>query len=233
MDLSRARLNAIFHRLPPPVRKLVVDEFNRLYYASGQTTWQTTQWMGADVWKPPSDLWVMQEILYETKPDLLIETGIHLGGSTLYFGDLFERMGDGRVIAVDIHLTHADKRVFEHSRIEVIQGSSTDPEIVAKLREAAEGKRVMVNLDSDHSADHVVRELELLGPLVSEGCYLIVEDTNLNGHPIKSWPYGDGPMEALERWHPNHPEFVTDKHRERLMLTFNPNGYLKRRAIDR
>jgi cephalosporin hydroxylase len=222
-------MSAVIHRLPPPVRKLVVNEFNRLYYATAERTWQTTKWMGADVWKPPSDLWVMQEILFETKPDLLIETGIHLGGSTLFFGDLFERMDHGRVIAIDIILTEADTRVFEHPRIEVIEGSSVDPAVIAKLSESAEGKRVMVDLDSDHSAAHVQRELELLAPLVSEDCYLVVEDTNLNGHPITSWPYGDGPMEALERWHPHHPEFVRDQYRERLMLTFNPKGFLKRR----
>lgn len=231
MDLSRARINAILHRLPPPARKLVVNEFHRLYYASAETTWQTTKWMGVDVWKLPLDLWVIQEILFETKPDLLIETGVYRGGSTLYFADLFERMGKGRVIAIDIDLSNADKQLFDHSRVEVIEGSSTDPAIVAKLREAADGKRVMVDLDSDHSAQHVERELELLAPLVSGGCYLVVEDTNINGHPVKSWPFGDGPMEALERWLPHHPEFVRDEYRERLMVTFNPRGYLKRRAL--
>jgi cephalosporin hydroxylase len=225
--MPRVHLGAVLHRLPSPLRKPILNAFHRLYYSSGDSTWRTTKWMGVDVWKLPMDLWMQQEIIFDTKPDLLIETGINYGGSTLYFADLFERIGHGRLIAIDIHLERADKQLFEHDRIEVVHGSSTDPVIVAKLREAADGKRVMVILDSDHSAAHVQRELELLGPLVSEGCYLIVEDTQI-GHPVKDWALGEGPMEALERWHPHHPEFVRDEYRERLLVTFNPKGYLKR-----
>jgi cephalosporin hydroxylase len=228
----RARIHsAVTSRLPASIKKLIVDEFHRLYVDTNHlTTWATTRWMGVNCMKLPLDLWVIQEILFETKPDLLVETGIANGGSTLYVADVFERIGHGQVIAIDITLANADEQLFKHPRIEVIEGSSTDPAIVVKLRETAKGKRVMVDLDSDHRASHVEGELELLGPLVSEGCYLIVEDTHLGGHPVWADWQDQGPLEAVERWNPHHPEFVRDEHRERLMMTWNRKGYLKRCA---
>ena len=106
-------------------------------------------------------------------------------------------------------------------------GSSTDPAIVAQVRAAAAGKRVMVILDSDHAAAHVAGELEAYHDLVAVGCYLIVEDTNINGNPVRP-DFGPGPMEALTAFMTGRDDFVSDPDRERFLLTLNPRGFLRR-----
>jgi len=110
-----------------------------------------------------------------------------------------------------------------------LTGSSTDPQIVSTIRaQLSATDRVMVILDSDHAQAHVRAELDVYAPLVTSGCYLIVEDTNVNGHPV--YPlHGPGPMEAVNDFLPAHPEFEVDRNCERFMLTFNPNGYLRRK----
>ena len=114
-----------------------------------------------------------------------------------------------------------------HRRISYLRGSSTDPAILAEVRAAAAGKRVMVVLDSDHAAGHVAAELASYHDLVAVGCYLIVEDTNVNGHPV--WPdFGPGPMEALDEFLVGRDDFVSDLDRERFLLTMNPRGFLRR-----
>jgi cephalosporin hydroxylase len=114
-----------------------------------------------------------------------------------------------------------------HRRIRYVHGSSTDPAIVAQVRAAAEGKRAMVILDSDHAAAHVAAELAAYHDLVTIGCYLIVEDTNVNGHPVRP-DFGPGPMEALDAFLAGRDDFVSDLDRERFLLTMNPRGFLRR-----
>ena len=106
-------------------------------------------------------------------------------------------------------------------------GSSTDPAILDRLARATRGKRVMVILDSDHHAPHVLAELRAYRDLVSVGCYLVVEDTNVNGHPVLP-DYGPGPMEALEEFLATTGDYVVDRDRERFLLTLNPSGFLRR-----
>ena len=115
----------------------------------------------------------------------------------------------------------------QHTLIEYMTGSSTDPKIIAQLKEKTKGKTVMVILDSDHKKSHVLEELNLYRELVSPGQYLIVEDSNINGNPT-NLEHGPGPMEAILEFLPQNPSFVVDKDRERFMMTLNPNGYLKK-----
>ncbi len=198
--------------------------FQRLYYDSAQT-WQTTSWMGIPTQKCPTDMWIYQEILFEVKPDLLIETGTAYGGSALFFAHIMDLMGKGRVTTVDILDTGQRPT---HPRITYVQSSSTDPETFTRLRQgASESGCVMVVLDSDHSAAHVARELELYADLVTPGSYLVVEDTNVNGHPVYS-SFGPGPMEAVEEFLEKRSDFAVDPVRERLYMTFNPRGFLKK-----
>ena len=185
------------------------------------------RWQGVPTWSLPQDLWVLQELIEETRPELLVETGTRYGGTALFFAGLFDLIGAGSVVSVDVEQWPAAPRVREHPRIELLEGSSTSPEIVARVRELAAGKRVMVNLDSEHSAEHVLAELDAYAPLVSSGCYLVVDDTVLGRGfpPLGGWR---GPGHALEQWLPSHPEFEVDAGRERLG-TFSPGGFLRRR----
>jgi len=130
-----------------------------------------------------------------------------------------------KVVTVDVAPPEQSSWV---SGVEYIKGSSTDLGIVARLAQESRGKKTMVLLDSDHSRAHVAQELEAYAPMVSLGQYLIVEDTNINGHPALPG-FGPGPMEAADEFLTRHSEFERDPSRERLMLTQNPGGYLRRR----
>lgn len=204
----------------------VIAAFHRLFHKRGETTYNNTRWLGTDIQKCPLDLFVFQEILYETRPDVLVETGTFKGGSALYFASLFDLMNHGRVITVDIE----DQPVKpKHPRITYLLGSSTSDEILAKIHGLiAPGEKVMVTLDSNHARDHVIKELNLYAPLVSAGCYLVVEDTHFNGHPILP-KFGPGPMEAVSEFlATGGASFARDASREKYLLTFNPGGFLRR-----
>ena len=199
--------------------------FHRLFHTRGDSTYQNTRWLGVRVQKCPFDLWAMQEILHETRPDVLIEMGTFKGGSALYFASLFDLMNHGRVITVDIEDQPEKPR---HPRITYLLGSSTSDQIVRSVRSLIRpGETAMLVLDSDHHRDHVLRELNLYHDLVSAGMYLIVEDTHFNGHPILP-KFGPGPMEAVQEFLKTHGEFVPDRSREKFLMSFNYSGYLKR-----
>lgn len=179
------------------------------------------------MWKLPLDLWVLQEIVTETNPDLIVETGTNYGGSALYFASLLELTGGGSVITIDRDISRVDERVLSDARITVVEGSSTSPEVASIVREEAQNRRTMVDLDSAHGVDHVGEELSLYGPIVSPGCYLVVEDTIVDTHPL--FPHHrSGPGMAIEAWLPDHPEFEVDPAREKYMASFQPGGYLRR-----
>jgi cephalosporin hydroxylase len=188
--------------------------------------WAGTTWMGVPAMKYPADAWSYQEIIFETKPDLIIETGTNQGGSALFLAHMLDLVANGRVITIDIE--NLSGRPV-HPRITYIVASSVDADTVQRVRhEAADARRVMVILDSDHSADHVFNELVAYASVVTPGCYLICEDTNVNGHPV--YPkHGPGPLEALQRFLPAHPEFECDRNREHAGMTSHPGGFLRRR----
>jgi cephalosporin hydroxylase len=215
------------HELSQPEVDEIVTRFHRLYYESFQRT-QVIHWLGAQTLKCPFDLWTYQEILYRMRPDVIVETGTRRGGSAYFMASIFELLGKGRVLTIDaIELPQRPT----HPRITFLTGSSTDPAIVSRVREAiGPDETVMVVLDSDHSAEHVLTELHAYAPLVDEGHYLIVEDTNVNGHPVHP-EHGPGPMEALEAFlaEPAGQDFEVDRECERFFLTMHPGGYLRRR----
>ena len=208
------------------IRAVVKDVFHIMYYTSDVWNGDRTTWMGVPVYQTPLDLWVLQEILWETMPDYLIETGSGKGGSALYDVSVWP----GKVISID-NREQFDPQVT-HERIEYLAGSSIDPDLVASVKERIRGKKVMVYLDSDHRPEHVRAELETWGPIVTEECYMIVHDTNLNGRPVSNGFHqgltGLDPGLAVEEFLKLHPEFVADKSREKFMLTFSPNGFLKK-----
>jgi cephalosporin hydroxylase len=195
-----------------------------IFYSDG--AWHRT-WMGVPVFKLPLDLWTYQELLFERKPTIILECGTYSGGSALYFAHLMDAMNSsGRILSIDIQ---PPSGFPQHSRIEYRTASSTAPETLAYVRSKIRpDDRVMVVLDSDHSRDHVRRELELYSSLVTPGQYLICEDTNVNGHPV-NLAHGPGPMEALNAWLPSHPEFAVDAARE-AKVTFFHRGWLLRQG---
>lgn len=208
-------------------RDEAVERFHRLYYDSKGfgATWDDTRWLGVPVLKCPFDLWTYQELVTELRPDLIVETGTYDGGSAFFLASLCDLVGNGEIVSVDIAYDDSWPR---HERISYVTGSSIDEGIVEQVRDRARGKGVvMVILDSDHSRDHVAAELERYADLVTLGSYLVVEDTNVNGHPV--FPnHGPGPHEAVEEFVEGNPQFMIDKSREKFLLTFNPDGWLKR-----
>jgi cephalosporin hydroxylase len=213
----------------PRTNKKVIDRFHRLYYYAQLRggTWADTRWLGARIGKCPLDLFCYQELVFETRPELVIETGTFEGGSAFYFASLLDLIGSGRVVTIDVQ--PRDGRPA-HERITYLTGSSTAPEIIEQVGAlAADASRVLVVLDSDHSRDHVIDELHAYSELVTTGSYMIVEDTNVNGHPVVP-EFGPGPMEAVESFLAEDDRFVIDRSREKFLLTFNPSGYLRRVA---
>ena len=208
--------------------RAAAEKFHLAFYELGQhhKTWRDARWFGYEVQKSPLDLWIYQEIINDTKPDLIIETGTALGGSALFFAMMCDLLGAGEVISVD-SAARSDRPV--HDRVRYVHGSSIDVEILDQLSDAVrQHPRVMVSLDSDHSREHVLHELNAYSAFVTEGCYLVVEDTNLNGHPVHPG-FGPGPQEAVDEFLRRHPEFEQDRAWDKkFLVTFNPGGYLRR-----
>jgi len=207
-------------------RQRTKDKFHEMVYdlAASNKGWADTRWFGTNVCKTPQDLWSYQELIYQVKPDLIIETGTAFGGSAFYMAHLCDLLGKGRIITIDVRSFNPPS----HPRIEHRLGSSTDPVMVESLTaEARKVQTVLVVLDSDHTKKHVLRELQVLSPLVTVGSYIIVEDSNVNGHPV--YPeHGPGPYEAIQEFMKGNTSFEVDRYWEKHLLTFNPSGYLKR-----
>ncbi|MFA0823884.1 MAG: cephalosporin hydroxylase family protein [Methanomethylovorans sp.] len=196
-------------------------------------------WMGRPIIQYPQDILAMQEIIWNIKPDLIIETGIAHGGSLIFYASMLELLGEnGLVIGIDIDIRkHNRVEIEKHpmfKRIKMIEGSSIHEAIVEKLRMVAEGKKVLVCLDSNHTHEHVLRELELYAPLVSVGSYCvvfdtIVEDMPTGSYPDRPWDKGNNPKTAVYEFLKKNDNFEIDKNIEnKLLITVAPEGYLRR-----
>lgn len=171
---------------PTDSRSQVVRDFHRLYYdgLGGAPPQKRISFLGVETVKCPLDLWIYQEILHRTRPEVIVECGVFRGGTTLYLASICDLLGLGEVVACDITLRHVHPRARAHPRVTLLEGSSTDPAVHTEIVRRCQGRRTMVILDSDHSEAHVAGELRLYSPLVTRGCYLVCEDTNVNGHPV-------------------------------------------------
>ncbi len=202
-----------------------VDAFHLHYYDA--EAWRRTRWLGVEAQKCPLDLWIYQELLFELRPDLILETGTMFGGSALFLASICDLLGHGEVVSVD--LVHRAP-LPQHPRLQFILGSSTDAAVLEHMRFRSQGKQtVMAVLDSDHSFAHVLAELEAYQHLVTPGSMLIVEDTNVNGNPILP-DHGPGPREAVAEFLRRHDTFRVERQWERQLLTFNAGGFLRRIA---
>jgi cephalosporin hydroxylase len=201
-------------------------------------------WFGRPVIQLPEDLVRMQELIYTLKPDVLIETGVAHGGSLVFYASLFESLGKGHVVGVDVEIRPHNRAALEshplRKRISLIEGDSTNAETLRRVgAHVREDHTVMVVLDSNHTRAHVARELEAFAPLVSARSYIVVTDGVMQdlaevpgGEP--SWRE-DNPQRAARDFLARHPEFVLeepkpvfDESRHQVRLTYWPSAYLRR-----
>jgi cephalosporin hydroxylase len=221
-NYARRAVTSARFRLDRRLNRAAVARAHDVLYESD--AWTEAMWLGAQALKNPLDLWVYQEIIVETRPDLIVETGTYRGGSALYLASVCDLLGHGEVVSIDVEPTRADYP--SHPRVTYLAGrSSTDPAVVDEVRARAEGRPILVILDSDHSQAHVDAELAVYAPLVPVGCYLIVEDSNIGRIRKDLMP---GPLEAVESFLAGTNEFEIDREREKFLITFNPSGYLRR-----
>ena len=198
-------------------------------------------WLGRPIIQYPQDMIAMQEIIWDIKPDLIIETGIAHGGSLIFYASILELIGKGEVLGIDIDIRdHNRKEIESHpmfKRIKMIQGSSIDPAIVAEVKKHTEGKKtILVTLDSNHTHEHVLAELNMYSPFVSLNSYMVVYDTIVEKLPedhlpglIRPWGIGDNPWTALNSFIDENPQFEIDHTiNNKLLISVAPDGYLKR-----
>ena len=196
-------------------------------------------WMGRPIIQYPQDMVAMQEIIWKVQPDLVIETGIAHGGSIIFYASILELIGKGEVLGIDIDIRKHNRSAIEsHSmfkRISMIEGSSIDEDVLKKVKKAVKGKRsVLVCLDSNHTHEHVFKEMKLYASFVTKGSYLVVFDTIAEDMPDgffsgRPWGKGNNPKTAVREFLKTHDEFVIDKDMEhKILITVAPDGYLKR-----
>jgi len=232
-DPARAAAMAHDPEVITAARTLLAKTFEYRYYLN-------FRWLGRPIVQYPQDIIALQEIVWDTRPTLIVETGVAHGGSLIFYASLFELMKiPGEVVGVEIELRpHNEAAIFEHplhERIRVLKGSSTDPSILAEVKTiAARHARVMVVLDSLHTHEHVLTELEAYAPLVTPGNYLVcfgtsVADVTTDLDLKRAWDQQRNPKSALDAWLGTKPPFEVDQGlSDRLILSDGPGGYLRR-----
>ena len=195
-------------------------------------------WLGLPIIQLSTDILAQQEIIWRTRPQLIIETGVARGGSMIFLASLLQLIGEGEVIGIDVDIRpHNRKRIESHelaSRISLIEGSSVESAVVETVARAAmDVERVMVILDSNHTHDHVLKELRCYAPLVTVGQYLVVADTVIEYQPPQThrprpWGPGNSPMSALKEFLGETERFVPDQElRNKMLYSASPGGYLR------
>jgi cephalosporin hydroxylase len=214
-----------------PAEEAAIRDFSILYRQTLQV-YQRTNWLGTKIQQTPTDMWAIQEIMVQQKPDFIIETGTLKGGSALFFATIFHAIKDsGRVITVNIEeqtdpATEA-LPIFQEHVIQII-GDAASEETIQKIAAIVQGRPALVLLDDNHDWSHVLKELPLYAPFVHRGGYLVVCDTNYDTYaPQKIYPAG-GPLKAIRKYLEAGAPFEIDLSREKFLLTFFPQGYLRR-----
>jgi cephalosporin hydroxylase len=197
------------------------------------------KWLGLPIIQFPQDVMAIQEIVWDVKPDLIIETGVARGGSLILYASLLELMGnDGQVMGIDIDIRQHNRELIEShpmsKRIELLQGSSVDADIVSEVyKRAATAERVLLVLDSNHTHEHALAEMQCYSDLVQAGSYMIVLDTVIEDMPAefsndRPWGPGDNPKTAVHEFLKTTDRFVIDHAvQDKLQITVGPDGFLK------
>ena len=197
-------------------------------------------WLGRPIIQYPEDIMALQEIIWQVKPDLIIETGIAHGGSLIFSASMLHLLcGDGEVVGIDIDIREHNRKEIEvhplSQRITMIEGSSISSEMEEKVRQICQNKKnIMVILDSNHTHDHVMKELEIYSKFVSKDSYLIVLDTFVEDMPPgffedRPWDVGNNPKTAVWEFIKSNTSFKIDTSiHHKLLITVAPDGYLKR-----
>ncbi|MBZ4659097.1 MAG: cephalosporin hydroxylase family protein [Desulfacinum sp.] len=198
-----------------------------LIYHQREVVFKQVTWMGIPTLKNVMDAWIYQEILYEVRPDVVVEIGSFTGGSTLYLAHLLDLLGHGTVVSIDVN---RQRFVADHPRIVVLTGDSGAPDMVQRVFQICRGKKVLAIHDGDHRAEAVLKDLRNYSPLVTPGSYFIVEDGIVDVFsPNTELGWSDpGPLEAVRTFLKENKNFEADRSRERYRLTYNPDGYLRR-----
>jgi cephalosporin hydroxylase len=196
-------------------------------------------WLGRPIIQYPQDILAMQEIIWKVQPDLIIETGIAHGGSLIFYASMLELVGKGEVLGIDIDIrAHNRKEIEGHSmykRIKMIEGSSVSNDTLKQVEEMAKGKQsILVALDSNHTHEHVLAEMNMYAPFVSKGSYMVVFDTIVEDLPDdylpgRPWKKGNNPKTAVREFLKNNDQFVVDTEMDnKLLISVSPQGYLKK-----
>jgi cephalosporin hydroxylase len=198
-------------------------------------------WMGIPIIQLPEDILMMQELIWRVRPDVIIESGVAHGGALVLYSSLLDAIGKGHVVGVDIEIRKYNRLAIEahpmSNRITLIEGDSVSDDTLARVRdEIPSGATVMVALDSNHTRDHVVAELERYAPLVTPGSYCVVFDsvmTMVSDAPSagENW-HQDNPLEAVSAFIAEHNEFEIDHSFNRLQVTYCQSGFLRRLEAD-
>ena len=208
---------------------IVIRFFHYIWWQS-KDTWPRNKFLGYEILQCPFDLQIYQELIFSSKPEFMLQTGICGVGSIVYFSSILELMGtsnDVKVIGIDIELSKEAKEI-KNDRVILFEGSSTSDEVVSKIKDYTQGKKGIIILDSDHSETHVSKELSIYKDFVQKGCYLVVEDTNLNGNPVHP-NFGPGPYEAVKKFLLENKDFRQDNQLwKRNLFSFHQYGWLVR-----
>jgi cephalosporin hydroxylase len=229
-NASRLFKNRKLHKKALQVK---VEANNRYYWVS------LTNWFGEPCLQLTQDLFAFQEIIYKTRPDIILEIGVAWGGSTLFYLNLCKTLGLKGVVGVDIFIPkdlrqRLIKKKPKNTFLKLIQGSSIDQKTMNQVKKIVKGKKVFIILDSNHTHDHVLSELNFYSKLMKKGQYLICGDTIIANQPQskkrpREWNKKNNPMTALKLFLKDNKQFVIDKKIERKMLITNmPDGYLKK-----
>lgn len=189
-----------------------------------EVVFENVHYRGVLTWKNVLDLWVYQEIIWETGVECVVEIGVRHGGTTLWLSDTLQKFrgDDTLVVAIDLEAPSLGLP----ANVRFLCGDSIADETVAQVRELCAGRKTMVMADGNHAAEHVLQELRLYGALVSDGCYFIAEDGIVD---VMEWAqFTPGPLVAARRFVAETDEFVIDHSREKFLLTYAPDGFLKR-----
>lgn len=219
------------------------DEFVRLInylHTGGRKYIYGFQWLGRPVIQSPSDLMVIQEIVYATKPDVIIETGVARGGSLIFYASICRVLGRGRVVGIDLDIRPHNREAIESHAladlVELLDGDCLGAETLSRVRSNVAGKTVMVVLDSNHTDEHVFAELQAYAPFVTPGSYLVVCDTTIDymtpaAIGDRPWGAGNSPLSAVRRFLESNPDFEIDPYPAvKSFATMNWDGFLRRKS---